>query len=385
MRGVKPIFGRLNGTISQSFFDRFCEWRNKLVANERFRKLAIASPLTRGLARRRASDLFDLCAGFVYSQVVLSCVRLGIFEMLDKRPLDLDALAGEIGLSREAALRLVNAGVALRLLERRSDDRVGLGELGAVLNANPGIKAMVLHHVGLYRDLIDPVALLRAEPGASAVNRFWAYATADDPARLSGEQVAEYSDLMSVSQQFLAEQVLDAYRIARHRRLLDVGGGDGTFALAAARSAPRLEVAVFDLPAVAERAFARFQAAGLSRRAKAVGGDFTKDALPEGADVISLVRVLYDHDDEKVLGLLKSVRKALPPGGRLLIAEPMAAAPGAGKVGDAYFGFYLLAMGSGRPRRPAEFALLLREAGFSRSRTVRTKLPLQTGLIVAEA
>ena len=72
------------------------------------------------------------------------------------------------------------------------------------------------------------------------------------------------------------------------------------------------------------------------------------------------------------------------PEGRLVIAEPMADAPGAKRVGDAYFGFYLLAMGSGRARRPEELKALLKAAGFSRSWVVPTRMPLQTGLVVAE-
>ena len=59
-----------------------------------------------------------------------------------------------------------------------------------------------------------------------------------------------------------------------------------------------------------------------------------------------------------MLALLRSIRLALPPDGVLLIAEPMAETRGAEKVGDAYFGFYLLAMGRGRPRAIGEIAQL---------------------------
>ena len=89
---------------------------------------------------------------------------------------------------------------------------------------------------------------------------------------------------------------------------------------------------------------------GLSGRVEAVGGSFLDGDLPAGADVVSLVRVLHDHDDESALRLLARIHAASPPGATLLIAEPMAGTPGAEPVGDAYFGFYLLAMGSGRPR-----------------------------------
>lgn len=101
--------------------------------------------------------------------------------------------------------------------------------------------------------------------------------------------------------------------------------------------------------------------------------------------MISLVRVLLDHDDEAVLQLLRRVHSALPAGGVLLVAEAMAGARGAETVGDAYFGFYLMAMGKGRARRPEELHAMLRAAGFRRSREVGTRFPIHTGLIVADA
>ena len=97
----------------------------------------------------------------------------------------------------------------------------------------------------------------------------------------------------------------------------------------------------------------------------------------------SLVRVLHDHDDAPALALLRAIHAALPPAGTLIIAEPMAGTPGAEPAGDAYFGMYLLAMGSGRPRTAGEIAALLHQAGFARSRALRTAMPLTVRLIVA--
>ena len=134
---------------------------------------------------------------------------------------------------------------------------------------------------------------------------------------------------------------------------------------------------------MADRARTRFADAGLSHRAEAIGGDFLSQSLPEGADIVSLVRVIHDHDDAAALALLRNVRRALPRDGTLLIAEPMADTAGAEPVGNAYFGFYLLAMGSGRPRTPDELGLLAREAGFDRIRPVATRRPMLTQVLVA--
>jgi demethylspheroidene O-methyltransferase len=142
---------------------------------------------------------------------------------------------------------------------------------------------------------------------------------------------------------------------------------------------------LFDLPPVAERAERNFAEAGLGGRARAYGGDFAADALPAGADLITLVRVLHDHDDAKAQAILAKVRGALAPGGRLLLAEPMAGTSGAEPIGAAYFGFYLLAMGSGRARRLEEITAMLREAGFARVSPIATRQPMLTSLLVAEA
>jgi demethylspheroidene O-methyltransferase len=149
------------------------------------------------------------------------------------------------------------------------------------------------------------------------------------------------------------------------------------------RRTPSLKAVLFDLPAVAERAANGFRRAGLSDRVTAAGGDFLVNPLPDGADIVSLVRVLHDHDDGAVLAILRAARRALPADGTLLIAEPLAGTPGAEPVGDAYFGMYLLAMGRGRARTREELAELLRQAGFTRVRSVGTHVPLITSVIIA--
>ena len=283
-----------------------------------------------------------------------------------------------------AAERLLRAAISLRLVER---DRRGLyrvGTLGAPLIANPALGRMIEHHELLYRDLSDPVALLRKRSAETELSRYWAYARAADPRDAQAAAAEPYTDLMGATQRLVAQNVLDRYRLGRHRRLLDIGGGDGTFLVEAAARGQDLELGLFELPAVAKRARRNLGELLVSGRARIFEGDFLKDPLPAGADLISLVRVVHDHDDESALAILRSVRNALAPGGRLLVAEPLADTPGAEPVGDAYFGFYLMAMGQGRARTYGEIASLLRRARFGRVRRIRTRQPLITGLIVAQ-
>ncbi len=373
-----------HGSASMSWSDRWFALRNRLLASRVFQRRAAAFVLTRPIARRRARAVFDLVAGFVYSQVLLACVRLNLFGVLAEGPQTSAALAARLALAPEAMQRLLAAAIALQLVEPRSQGRYGLGVLGAPLVGNAAIAAMVEHHSALYADLRDPLALLRGDAGASELAQYWAYDEAQSPEAAGSDRVQRYSALMSASQPLVADEILDAYPLARHRCLLDVGGGEGNFLAAAAARAPALRLMLFDLPAVAERARVRLSAQGLAARVTLGGGDFLHDPLPPGADVATLIRVIHDHDDPQALAILRAVRRALPAGGALLLAEPMSDTPGAEPIGDAYFGFYLLAMGRGRPRSASELARMLRAAGFGRVRLLPTRMPLQTGLLVAQ-
>ena len=289
-----------------------------------------------------------------------------------------------MSMSEESAHRLLAAAEPLRLVEQRGPGLWGLGMLGGVLVTNTAVTALVEHHATLYADLRDPVALLRGETDPSLAS-YWPYADehGQSPTLLTEDKVAEYSQLMSASQPLVAGEILSAHSFGKHRTLLDVGGGQGTFVMAAAKAFPHLNLMVFDLPAVASLANQSFAREGLTERAKAYGGSFFETPLPEGADVITVIRVLYDHDDHRALAILQAVRRVLPKGGTLIVAEPMSDTPGAETMGDAYFGFYLLAMGNGKSRSASRLAELMTESGFLGPRLTETRLPLQTRLMIA--
>ena len=355
--------------------DAIARGRNKIILSARFQRWATAVPFLRPIARNKAQQVFDLCAGFVYSQTLLACVELEILQRLTAEPQHADELLRNSKLDEDAQHRLLDSARAIDLIQPQSDSRYRLGAVGAALMANAHLLPMIRHHALFYRDLSDPVQLLRNGRGSGELGRFWSYSGLPGENAIKPETVADYSDLMSATQAMVADQVLTAFDISRFDRLLDVGGGSGSFARAAQKAAPQARLAVFDLPAVVE---AHDNDDSLSWHA----GSFVDDPIPSGYDAISLVRIVHDHDDPIVTRLLENVYQALAPGGTVLIAEPLARTRGAETVG-AYFHFYLHAMGSGKPRSYSEIGNLLRETGFERVSRHPTRLPMVTSVITA--
>jgi len=356
---------------------------DRLLASAAFRDRASRLPVGRWVARRRAGQLFELASGVVQAQVLQAVVRLDLPLMLLEAPQSPAELSRRLDLPEDSVLRLCEAARALGLLSRRAGGRYGPGGLGLALCNNDGLLAMLAHHDCIYDDLRDPVALLEAGIGAG-LSRYWSYAGGGGREAPDGESVAGYTALMGRSQALIAGAVLDAYPMRRHRRVLDLGGGDGTFLLAALDRWPHLQAVSFDLPAVVEAARERLARRPPERRLELVGGDWRCDPIPPGPDLVTLVRVLHDHEDDVVRDLLARLRSTMRPGGRLLVAEPMAQRRGR-SAKDAYFHMYFLGMGQGRLRTPAQVRRLLREAGWRGAQMRPTAIPLLAQVVVALA
>jgi demethylspheroidene O-methyltransferase len=348
-----------------SFLQRL---RNTLLADPKFLALAQKFPLSRPIARRRSVELFDLLAGFTYSQVLYTCVSLRVFEKVGQTSVATSELAAHIKLPMNKTEVLVRAAVALDLLAR-DGEQVILGPHGAALLGQPWIMRFVEHHHYLYRDLEDPVAMLRGHKREGGLSSYWSYENSE-------ADKSVYSALMAASQQAVAEQILGAYDFGKHLNVLDVGGGSGAFLRAVGTSHPHLALNLFDLPGVV--ALTESDAGPLISRHS---GDFRKDPLPGNMDLISLVRVVHDHDDDDVLAVLHNIRTVCTEATVLLIAEPLSGSAGTARVTDAYFGLYFAAMGQGKTRTPSDITRLARQAGFHRPKQLRTNMPLISGVM----
>ena len=362
----------------------------RIFQSDRFKRYLETSFIGQYFVRRQALKSFDLMAGFVYSQILLCCVKLDIFNFLKDGPKDIERVFNFLNLDKAKFDCLFMGASAIGLIEKDEGDLIDLTVQGHIFANDKGLLALILHHEMFYRDLMEPVAFLKEKDKETSLNRYWGYVEqrgvpSDTELEQKTENAKRYSELMAISQPLVTDQMFSAYDFTKHTSVLDVGGGKASFSIRLAKFIPGIKVANLDLPEVCEEAKKNVKQAGLVDAVKIIPSNFLEDEIPSGYDLVTLIRVLYDHSEENVIKLLQLIRKSLSNNGKLLIAEPMANNNFPGISCDAYFWFYLALMGKGRPRSSGELIALLRDCGFSKARCLKTTLPIQTGIVLAEA
>lgn len=160
----------------------------------------------------------------------------------------------------------------------------------------------------------------------------------------------------------VADAVVRAYDFSRFQTLVDVGGGYGALLSAILTRTPQLRAVLFDQPAVMPGAQTHLESAGVLARCQVVGGDFFQ-GVPPGGDAYLFSRVIHDWNDERATLLLSQCRRAMPPGGTLLLVEEVILpgdAPCIGKLSD----LNMLVVAGGQERTEAEYRTLYTAAGF---------------------
>ncbi|MDQ0419409.1 demethylspheroidene O-methyltransferase [Peteryoungia aggregata LMG 23059] len=372
-------------TTMQGLAVRWRLWRSRQIASPAFRNLMSRLPLTRWIANRKANHLFRLTTGFVHSQILWLCNETGLFQMLSDKALTTAELAVQCDFPQDRMQLLLEQAERLDLVCRAGPDLWMLADAGAVLAADRGLREMIRHHDILYRDLGDPRPLWREAASETELRHYWAYVRGNRPEDMPDVSVAPYSALMRESQAMLADCLLASHDFGRYTSLLDLGGGEGAFLRAVGERHPALKLQLFDLPAVADRARQHLALSGLADRSRVHAGNFVADPVPGDADCVTLVRILCDHDDDRVRQILTNLRGQLAPGTTVVVAEAMAGPTEGARLAAVYFSAYFRAMGSGRCRSVAEIRDLLHDAGFRNSRHEITTNPLLATIVVAEA
>jgi len=361
--------------------DWFFSWMNNLIAKPKFHTLVKKLPILNRMAAKDGRRIYDLVSGFVYSQVLLAMVELRLFKFLLTGKKTISELSDYAQLDQKKMLLLCNAASAIGLLKREAKSYYSLTRLGAAIEGVQGLDEMILHHKMFYRDLQDPVRLLQ-DDFQTELKDFWSYV--GNQKTITDGEAAAYSNLMGTSQHIVAEETLNLVNLKGFTHVIDIGGGNGTFLSQVRKRYPGLDLTLFDLPSVIRTAKENVKNNQRMQDVILFPGNFIEDEFPTGGDVIFFNRVLYDHDDLTVSLLLEKAFSALEPGGSVVISEPMSGFKSPSRSGDAYFGFYTLAMTSGKPRNKWQHFEFLRAARFEAMKSLSSASNFVTSVIVAK-
>jgi SAM-dependent methyltransferase len=255
--------------------------------------------------------IFQLASGFMAAKHLFVANEIGLFDKLAPGPATLEQLAECTGIARPRVRILADALVALGLIERQGNQYQNGPVAAAFLSgAGPADLRPVLR---FWNHLSYPMWTKLEE----AVRTGQGQGTM----ALSGEQQRIFSEGVEAIQAVPAMALPTTYDFRCHRRVLDLGGSTGSWLLALLRHYPGLEGTLLDLPNAAAVARQRLTGDPAAQRAQVVAGDFFKDPLPSGHDVVLMANVIHLFSATHNLELLRRTRVHVPDGARLLLAD----------------------------------------------------------------
>lgn len=255
--------------------------------------------------------IMRVASGFMAAKHLFAASELGLFEALAESPATLDALAARTGLTRRAARISVDAMVALGLVERRGD----VYENGsAAAHFLSGATPADLRPLLRFWDTISYPTWQGLAP-----------ALGSGPSRQLFDLDERQQEVVSAGIEAVlagpASALAQGIDFSSHDRLLDVGGGTGSWSIAAVRHHPGLHATVLDLPVTAEIARRRVADAGLEDRIDVHAADAMAEPLPTGHDVYLVANLVHYWSPADNLALLRNIRAAATPGAKLLLAD----------------------------------------------------------------
>jgi hypothetical protein len=296
------------------------------------------------------------------ARAIAAAAALGIADRLAAGPMTVAELADRCDAQPEPLYRLLRTLAGHGIFVEENDGRFALTDGAQPLRSEVpgslypllagGFPALVW---ASYNELeaavrTGEVAFERAH-GAG----FFDYLAAHPDANASFDQAMA---LVAATEQPL---IASSYDFARFGTIADIGGGQGGLLAAILSRHTAAHGLLFDQPQVIG-APVELQAAGVLDRCELVAGDFFA-AVPTGADLYLLKRILHDWDDEQALAILRVVRAALGDSGRLAVIDAVML-PGNAPDPNKDLDLNIMALTGGRERTAAEFATLFDAAGL---------------------
>jgi (2Fe-2S) ferredoxin/SAM-dependent methyltransferase len=341
----------------------------------RFEITANRRRMLEGLKAREASgavpdELSRTIRGFQDSRVLLTALELDVFTAVAAGA-TAEAVASARGLDPRGATLLLNALAALGLLVKRDGVYRNTPRAARYLCAGSpdDARAALRHHVSLWprwSTLTDAVRAGHAVSPGDATTR-------------TDDWTVPFIAAMHRNAVLRAPLVVQA--VGPARRLLDVGGGSGAYAIAFAQAHPDLDADVLDLPSVLPITRKHLADAGLADRVRTREGDLRRDELGTGYDLVLLSAICHMLSPAENQDLLRRARAALAPAGRIVIQDFVVDEDGTAPLHAALFALNMLVgTPGGQTYSASQYQAWLRTAGCSEARLL--ELPGPTDLVV---
>jgi SAM-dependent methyltransferase len=301
---------------------------------------------------RNLDDLLMLGHGYQRSMILLCALKLGVFRALSNGPLGDSALARRIGADAAKLSILLDALVALGLLSKTAlryrNSKVAREFL---LPGARSQESILLHHLDGWSDwgrLAATVRAGRAQRGGP-----------------DGGYQENFIRGMEENSRERAAAVARKFPVGVGERVLDLGGGPGTYAVAWAKAYPGSDVTVFDTPGTLRVTRKILSEKGTEARVRLVEGDFLKDPIGGPYDLVWISQILHAFPRADCLKLLRKARLALAPGGRAAVQEFLVSEGKRSPPGPTFFSVHMVAVTEGgRAYAAGEVSAMMKSAGF---------------------
>ena len=321
--------------------------------------------------------LLELATGHYKSKALFVASNLNIFTILYNQPRNLEEICKELNIKPRTASMLLNACVALRLLEKKGEIYTNTRTADMYLVAGkpqylePAFFKFDEHSYLLFDKLEE--AIVNDCPQISLENP-------EDPALLPScmlignrDDYRKFLTALDPIAEWPANAIASSFHFERFNKLIDIGAGSGVYSAAIVKKHQHIEAIAFDLPYPCEIGEEMIKQKGLSKRIRYYPGDYFKDKLPEGFDVALLSNVLHGYGPDTCSFLLKKVFASLPSGGAIIISDLILNEDGCGPEIAVLMSFYfLLITEHGRNYTLSEYETMLRNAGFQEVNSVRS-------------
>jgi SAM-dependent methyltransferase len=302
---------------------------------------------------RTIDDLMEMAHGYQRSMVLFAALDLGVFSALADGPADAARLARRLSADTRRLSILMNALVGVGLLGKSGNSYRNSEIADRFLADGPLSKASILqHHLDCWPEWTTLAGKIRA--GRKA------------PGKGKGYQenfIRGMEDNARERALFVAKQI----PLRKGERVLDLGGGPGTYAVEWAKRYPDARVTVFDVPETLSVTRKILREKGASRLVSLREGDFLRDRIGGPYDFVWISQILHAYSEKDCLFLLRKVRKAVAHGGRVAVQEFLLEKGGTFPPGPAFFSVHMVAVTDGGKAYTAdEVAAMFKTAGYRR-------------------